>query len=137
MNVSSMLKYATVAAALLLVGTLAAIAVSTVNAQISQPIAQIGGGFSVAQPVAQGSIMGTSVVSTPFAGTSVTSAPFVSNTYMPGYQCYQQYPGGPFTCYPYSSGVYSSNVYQYPGGVIQPVRQVGFGTQVAAPVAVI
>jgi hypothetical protein len=122
------IKCAIIVIALLPVGVLSIGAIGSVCAQISQPIAQIGGGVSIAQPVAQGG----------FIGQSVVSAPFVSSGFMPGYRCYQSYPGGPFTCYPASGRVYASGgTYFTPGGVFQPVQQTGFGTQVAAPVAVI
>lgn len=134
------LKYAIIVIALLLVGILSIGAIGSVYAQISQPIAQIGGGVRIAQPVAQGG----------FIGSSVVSAPFVASSAVPGYACYQNYAGGPFTCYPPSTGIYSNGIYasngvystggtyfSRGGGIIQPVQQTGFGTQVAAPVAVI
>jgi hypothetical protein len=127
----SSLKYVAIAIVLLLVGVLSIGAIGSVYAQIAQPIAQIGGGVRIAQPVAQGG----------FIGSSVVSAPFTSNVIVPGYDCYQQYPGGPFTCYPQSSGVYVGgrnyygNYYTSGGGIYQPVQQTGFGTQVAAPYA--
>ncbi|HEY3274385.1 MAG TPA: hypothetical protein VGJ92_11510 [Methanocella sp.] len=129
-TVKSIWKYALIAIALLLVGMLSIGAVGNAYAQISQPIAQIGGGVRIAQPYAQGGYMGSSVV----------SAPFVSNRYMPGYDCYQSYAGGPFTCYPTSSGAYGSGGnyvgnYYSSGGIYQPVQQTGFGTQIAAPYA--
>ncbi len=125
-TMKSFLKYALIVLALLLVGVLSIGAIGSVYAQISQPIAQIGGGVRIAQPVAQGG----------FIGPSVVSAPFVSNQFMPGYNCYQSYPGGPFTCYPYGSGPYvSGGTYYTGGGVFQPVQQTGFGTQIAAPYA--
>ena len=135
------MKYAIIVIALLLVGVLSIGAIGNVYAQIYQPIAQSGGGVRIAQPFAQGG----------FIGSSVVSAPFVSSQFVPGYSCYQNYPGGPFTCYPASGGIYASNghyasngvystggtYFSRGGGIIQPVQQTGFGTQVAAPVAVI
>jgi hypothetical protein len=131
----SILKFAILVIALLLVGVLSISAIGSVYAQIFQPISQSGGGVRIAQPVAQGG----------FVGSSVVSAPFVSSGVVPGYTCYQNNPGGPFTCYPASSGIYASNgvystggtYFSRGGGVIQPVQQFGAGTQVAAPVAVI
>jgi hypothetical protein len=123
-----MLKYAIIVLGISIIGALSMIAIGSVCAQIAQPIAQVGGGVSIAQPVAQGG----------FAGQSVVSAPFVSSGFAPGYRCYQPYPGGPFTCYPASGRVYASGgTYFTSGGVYQPVQQVGTGTQIAAPVAVI
>lgn len=134
----SMTKYVIIALALLLIGVLTIGAISTVYAQIYQPIAQTGGGVRIAQPVAQGGFIGSSVVSAPFA----SSASFVSSAPVPGYTCYQSYPGGPFTCYPANNGIYASNgiyssggTYYTSGGIIQPVQQTGFGTQIAAPFA--
>jgi hypothetical protein len=134
-TMKSILKYAIIVIALLLVGVLSIGAIGNVCAQIYQPISQSGGGVRIAQPVAQGG----------FVGSSVVSAPFVSSGVVPGYTCYQNIPGGPFTCYPGSGGIYASNgVYSTGGtfisrggGLIQPVQQFGAGTQVAAPVAVI
>ena len=131
-NTGSRVRYAMMIIALLLVGALTIGIVDTVYAQIAQPIAQTGGGVSIAQPIAQGG----GFVSAP--GT-IVSAPFVARGPVPGYVCYQDFPGGAFTCYPRGPRqvVVSGGVYQYPGGVVQPVYQSGFGTQVAAPVAVI
>jgi hypothetical protein len=127
-----MSKYAFIALVLILISLLTIGAIGTVYAQIYQPIAQTGGGVRIAQPVAQGG----------FIGPSVVSAPFVSSGVVPGYTCYQSYPGGSFTCYPANNGVYASGgvystggTYFTPGGIYQPVQQTGFGTQVAAPFA--
>jgi hypothetical protein len=132
-TLKSMLKYAIIVIALLLVGILSIGIIGNVYAQISQPITQIGGGVRIAQPYAQGGYIGSSVI----------SAPFVSNQFVPGYNCYQNIPGGPFTCYPASGGIYASNgvystggtYFSRGGGIIQPVQQTGFGTQIAAPYA--
>jgi hypothetical protein len=130
MSQKSNRKYAIIAIALLLVGVLSIGAIGSGYAQISQPIAQVGGGVRIAQPVAQGG----------FIGSYVGGAPFTASTAVPGYNCYQSYPGGPFTCYPPGNGVYASGGNYYgnyytPGGVYQPVQQTGFGTQIAAPYA--
>jgi hypothetical protein len=130
LTTKSILKYAIIVIALILVGVLSIGAVSIVYAQISQPIAQIGGGVRIAQPVAQGG----------FVGSTVVSAPFISSQFVPGYNCHQNFPGGPFTCYPANDGVYASSGNYYgnyytSGGVYQPVQQTGFGTQIAAPFA--
>lgn len=123
------LKYTVIAIALFMVGLLSVSAIGSVYAQISQPITQVGGGVRIAQPVAQGG----------FVGSSVISAPLGYNNIPPGYSCYQSYPGGPIKCYPpnaayVSGGNYYGNYYT-PGGVYQPVQQTGFGTQIAAPYA--
>jgi hypothetical protein len=124
----SIMKYAIIFAAILLVGALSVGVIGTVYAQIAQPIAQTGGGVSIAQPVSQGGYIGPGVV----------SAPFVASGIPPGYTCYQRFPGGPITCYPGSRVFSTGGTFITPGGgVIQPVQQTGFGTQVAAPVAVI
>jgi hypothetical protein len=121
-------KYAILAIAVLLVGVSVIGIANVVNAQIAQPIAQTGGGFSIAQPVAQGGFV---------SGPSVVSAPVVARGILPGYTCYQQFPGGPVTCYPGSRVFATGGTIVTSGGIIQPVQQGGYGTQVAAPVAVI
>jgi hypothetical protein len=137
-KMKSIVKYAIVAIALLLVGVLAIGTVGIVYAQIYQPISQSGGGVRIAQPVAQGGFIGSSVVSAPY----VSGGSFVSSAPVPGYACYQSFAGGPFTCYPANTGIYASNgvystggTYYTGGGIYQPVQQTGFGTQVAAPFA--
>lgn len=132
LKVRSLIKYVMIAIALLLVGALSLGVAGTVYAQIAQPIAQTGGGVSIAQPVAQGGF-----VSGGFVSPGVVSAPVVVSG-GPGYTCYQRFPGEPFTCFPGPRVFATGGTIITPGGgVFQPVAQGGFGTQVAAPVAVI
>jgi hypothetical protein len=51
LKIRSLIKYAMIVIAVLLVGALSLGVIGTVYAQIAQPIAQTGGGVSIAQPI--------------------------------------------------------------------------------------